>query len=266
MPQPTTRLHLPQPCPESWDAMTPTSTGRHCAACQKTVVDFTHKTDAEILAALRQATGETCGRLRADQLGRSLVAPAPAPQWRAWLGAALALGGLLWAGRAAAQSQRDSYYAGPRPMASPTASPVATGPSQAAALAHSATVPGPSGPFTVRGVVQDATTHEGLPGVTVLLKGTTTEASTDANGAFELVIPASGASAALAFSFVGYVGQEYQLAPGSSQPLAVTLAADAKLLMGEVVVVGDVGQKPWPWHPRRFFNWGKYWVTRPFRE
>jgi hypothetical protein len=116
---PRTTLRIAQPCTESWADMTPAATGRHCAACQKTVVDFTHKTDAEILAALRQAAGETCGRMRADQLGRPLVTPTAAPRWRAWLGAALALGGVLGASRAAAQGQRDSNYAGPRPRPAP---------------------------------------------------------------------------------------------------------------------------------------------------
>jgi hypothetical protein len=80
-------LHIAQPCPESWAAMTPTSAGRHCAACQQTVVDFTLKTDAEIVAHLAQASrADVCGRLRTDQVGRALVAgtgvPAPG-HWRA---------------------------------------------------------------------------------------------------------------------------------------------------------------------------------------
>ncbi|QKG58368.1 hypothetical protein GKZ68_18075 [Hymenobacter sp. BRD128] len=87
-----TLVRIPQPCAESWDAMTPTATGRHCAACQKTVVDFTLKTDAEILAALRQASGQTCGRLRADQLARPLVPATQPNRWRSWLGAMLAVG------------------------------------------------------------------------------------------------------------------------------------------------------------------------------
>ncbi|QKG53958.1 hypothetical protein [Hymenobacter sp. BRD67] len=78
MAQRATLLRLPQPCPESWDAMTPASGGRHCAACQKTVIDFSQKTDAEILSVLWQVAGETCGRLRADQLNRPLLAPTPA--------------------------------------------------------------------------------------------------------------------------------------------------------------------------------------------
>jgi hypothetical protein len=261
---PHSTLHIAQPCAASWAAMTPAGPGRHCATCQKMVVDFTLKTDAEILATLRQAAGETCGRLRADQLGRPLLVPAPAPRWRAWLGAALALAGVLGAGRAAAQRQGDSYYAGPRPVASPRGNPATTEPSPASAPVPVATAAG--GPFTVRGVVQDVSTHEGLPGVTVLLKGTSTGVSTDVNGAFELAIPASGAPAVLTFSYVGYVGQETQLVPGSSQALAVALAADVKGMLGEVIMVGGIAQKPWPWHPRRFFNWSSYWISKPFRN
>lgn len=81
-------LAVPLPCPERWAAMTPMAQGRHCAACQKTVVDFTQKTDAEILAYLAQAgRGNTCGRFRREQLGRPLrpVLPAPATRWQAWL-------------------------------------------------------------------------------------------------------------------------------------------------------------------------------------
>lgn len=258
---PHATLHIAKPCPESWAAMTPTTAGRHCAACQKTVVDFTHKTDAEILAALRHAAGETCGRLRPDQLGRPLVAPAPAPRWRAWLGAALALGGALSAGRAAAQGQRDSYYAGPRPPASPTRN-AAAAPSRAA-IASEATSETAAGPLTVRGMVLDAITHEGLPGVTVLVKGTNTGASTDANGAFVLPVAPEAGPVQLAFSSVGFASKEQAVMPG--QPLTVALAADTHMLGEMGIVVAGVGQKPWPWHPRRFFNWSKYWVSKPFR-
>lgn len=49
--------------------MTPRGPGRHCAACQKTVVDFTRKTDAEILAYLREpGQASSCGRFRPSQV------------------------------------------------------------------------------------------------------------------------------------------------------------------------------------------------------
>lgn len=74
--------------------MTPASGGRHCAACAKTVVDFTQQTDAQILAYLRQVgAGRTCGRFQAGQLGRPLR-PAPLVgkplHWQLWLAGLLA--------------------------------------------------------------------------------------------------------------------------------------------------------------------------------
>ena len=46
----------------------------------------------------------------------------------------------------------------------------------------------------------------GLPGVNVVLKGTTTGTVSDANGVYNLSVPGSGA--VLVFSFVGYASQE----------------------------------------------------------
>jgi hypothetical protein len=239
--------------------MTPASGGRHCAACAKTVVDFTQKTDAEILAALRQATGETCGRLRADQLGRPLVMPTPAPHWRAWLGAVLAVGGVLAAGRAAAQ--------GASPTRSGGTSPVAIFRTPAPAQPSQPTGPAPvarGGLVTIRGVVTDAATHAALPGATVLLQGTTTGTATDTSGAFSLTIPASKALVHLTISFIGYTSQE--CLAGADQVLTISLAENATGLLGEVVVAGGIYQRPWPWHPHRFFNWSKYWITMHFRD
>jgi len=265
MTQRTTAVRIASPCSERWAAMTPTATGRHCAACQKTVVDFTHQTDAEILAALRRAAGETCGRLRADQLGRPLVAPAPAPRWRAWLGAVLALGGVLGASRAAAQAQPDSYYAGPRPPASPAGNAAAAAPDLQPPTSSATPTAGAAGRLTVRGTVLDSATHQGLPGVTVLVKGTDIGCSTDANGAFALPMPASAAPMQLVFSFIGFSRQERTIVATDAQPLVVALAPDGQIMMGEVVVITDF-RRPWPWHPRRFFSWSKYWLAKPLRS
>jgi len=250
-------LVISSPCQASWAAMTPTAAGRHCAACQQTVIDFTHQTDAEILAALRRAAGPTCGRLRADQLGRPLLAPGPAPRWRTWLGAALAVGSVLSVTKAAAQASSFSSTGAP----GPAASSVAHQPGSAVAPTPAPQLPG--GPMVLRGTIRDAARYEGLPGATVLLKGTTIGTYTDADGAFELLVPSSSAAIQLVFSSVGYVTQEASILPGHGQPLAVVLAADTRM-MGEVIVTSY--KNPWPWRPRLFFNWGKYWATRPFRS
>jgi TonB-linked SusC/RagA family outer membrane protein len=74
---------------------------------------------------------------------------------------------------------------------------------------------------------------EGLPGVTVLVKGTTRGTTTDSEGRYQLSTP-DGAST-LVFSFVGYVSQE--LAISNRSVINVQLQPDTKSL-NEVVVVG----------------------------
>ncbi len=87
----------------------------------------------------------------------------------------------------------------------------------------------------VRGVVK-AADGEGLPGVTVLVVGTTNGASTGAQGDYALTLPAlGGTSARLRFSYVGFVTQE--VAVGAQTTINITLAAENKQL-NDVVVIG----------------------------
>ncbi|WP_299335534.1 carboxypeptidase-like regulatory domain-containing protein [uncultured Psychroserpens sp.] len=66
------KIKIPEPCHEDWNTMTPNQKGRHCASCQKTVHDFTSKTDESIVKAL-QSGGNLCGRFKSTQLNRELV-------------------------------------------------------------------------------------------------------------------------------------------------------------------------------------------------
>jgi len=85
---------------------------------------------------------------------------------------------------------------------------------------------------TITGTVTDET-GAGLPGVTVLLKGTTTGLSTDVDGKYSLALPTG--TGVLRFSFVGYTGQE--IAINTQSTVNVQLSAAAKSL-DDVVVVG----------------------------
>ena len=86
----------------------------------------------------------------------------------------------------------------------------------------------------VTGTVRDAATGEGLPGVTVLVKGSTTGTTTNASGQFSLPVPPRSGTV-LVFSYVGYKRQEVPLAGQTS--LEVGLEAEVGTL-NEVVVVG----------------------------
>ncbi|QIL75700.1 SusC/RagA family TonB-linked outer membrane protein [Hymenobacter sp. HDW8] len=86
---------------------------------------------------------------------------------------------------------------------------------------------------SISGRVTDRQTGEGLPGVTVLLKGTSNGVSTNSDGTFALSVPASGG--VLTFSSIGFVSQEQAI--GTSNQVNMALASDTKAL-SEVVVVG----------------------------
>lgn len=84
----------------------------------------------------------------------------------------------------------------------------------------------------VSGRVTDAK-GEGLPGVTVLVKGTTIGTSTGADGSFSLSVPENST---LVFSSIGYKNQE-QAITGATSTIAIRMSDDAQSLK-EVVVVG----------------------------
>ena len=63
----------------------------------------------------------------------------------------------------------------------------------------------------ISGTISDASTREPMPGVNVLVKGTTLGALTDINGKYTLVVP-DPANTVLIFSFVGYTSLEIPVA------------------------------------------------------
>jgi TonB-linked SusC/RagA family outer membrane protein len=85
---------------------------------------------------------------------------------------------------------------------------------------------------SVKGKVLDEK-GEGIPGVTVLVKGTQRGTSTEVSGDFDLSVPDENVT--LVFSFVGYVTQEVVL--GNQSSLTVNLVTDVNAL-DEIVVVG----------------------------
>nr|WP_232065281.1 TonB-dependent receptor [Rhodocytophaga rosea] len=85
---------------------------------------------------------------------------------------------------------------------------------------------------TITGRVTDDT-NQGLPGVNVLLKGTTNGTTTDGTGKYSLSVP--DATGTLVFSYIGYTTEE--VAINGRSTIDVSLVADIQSL-SEVVVVG----------------------------
>ena len=89
----------------------------------------------------------------------------------------------------------------------------------------------------ITGVVTDATTGEALPGVSILVKGTSTGTITDAEGNYSITALNTDI---LVFSFIGY--REEEITVGEQDMINVILTPDI-IGLDEVVVIGYGVQK-----------------------
>ncbi|GAA4379345.1 carboxypeptidase-like regulatory domain-containing protein [Hymenobacter koreensis] len=238
----TVALTVPQPCHENWDHMTPATGGRHCASCQKVVIDFTLKTDAEILAFLKQRPSSNCGRFGADQLQRPLLpATSPTTPWRTWLAAVAT----LWSLRELSANESAAQVA-----------PVEQSRAQARPADVDIPTQGNPAGLIIRGIVLDSATREVIPGATVLIEHTTVGVSSSADGSFALEVPTDvlkgGKSPAIIISSVGYLSSRLDAASLQGQP--ILMQADVKGF-GEVVMVGGFH---YSWYSPR----GMWWKVR----
>jgi hypothetical protein len=63
------KIHIPDPCFEDWDKMTPNEQGSFCKVCSKTVVDFSKRSEDEIQQYIAaNIDKKICGRFNISQL------------------------------------------------------------------------------------------------------------------------------------------------------------------------------------------------------
>ncbi len=86
--------------------------------------------------------------------------------------------------------------------------------------------------ITVTGTVTDLS-GEPLPGVSIVIKGTTTGSISDSNGKYSIDVPSQ--NSVLLFSFIGSISKEITV--GNQRVINVTLEEDV-IGLGEVIVIG----------------------------
>jgi Ca-activated chloride channel homolog len=87
---------------------------------------------------------------------------------------------------------------------------------------------------TITGKVTSADDGSELPGVNIVLKGTTTGTVTDTHGDYQINVPATGGT--LVFAFIGLQSQEVKIKP-TDLVINVSMSLDA-VQLSEVVVMG----------------------------
>ena len=229
---------IPEPCHEDWNKMTPREQGRHCRSCNKTVIDFTSKTDEQIIKIFK-AEGKLCGRFKRQQLDREIVlARKDKNNYLSWVAsgifAFLAFGNQdVYAQGAPKTVKVDSVKA-----------PQIKGKIARSILNEK----------MITGTVTTASDGLPLPRATVLIKGTTRGVQTDFDGNYKLKVKMGET---LVFSFISFDTQEITI--NESTVVNVSLV-EGNLL--EEVVVGGVTSHSCSSSDYEFYGSGGVYFSR----
>lgn len=191
--------------------------GKHCSSCQKKVIDFSTLTDAEIVHIFSGASQEICGRFNSSQLNRALDKPAV----RKNAFPVVILATLL------------VMNVPSKSAASPVTVPFIHAPFVMPGLDEASVSPPRDTPRIITGQLIDSIHRDGLPGASVIIKGTVYGAVTDVAGNFRLRVPDSleHSEITLRFAFIGFTVKE--LLVKENGPLRIELNAQ---VMGDLVI------------------------------
>lgn len=234
------QLQLHNPCPESWDGMTPTDTGRFCQLCAKNVIDFTGLTDDQVLAILKKNGSNFCGRIKQTQLNRDLIT-----RTETTLSARIfkVLAGLFLFATTDGTAQ-EFIEPQPKPLTKP--------PTEQEAFEHQKRYdPDYALGTRVKGQVLAKETQQPVPNASIRVDGLNYTARSDSAGYFQLLLPDSLAQRANRFVFAEpYQGRTSLTAHVSDFPATIELSYAPKLVIsgGGLVVVK---RKWWQWRKKK---------------
>lgn len=214
------KLSIDRPCAEKFENFTSTSLGGFCQSCQKEVIDFTKMTDDEIVRHFKNVKGKSCGRFKQDQLTTyTKYSQARSNNSFKWAGVgALGLSLLLPVNESFSQGRNDQNKVF-----------VDSKVNQNIEFSNS------KDKHYVKGTVFYRDDKEPLPGVNVVVKGTTIGTVTDMDGKFEFKEPLNTGDV-LVFSFIGLVTEEVKISNKLSFNVDLGMIEMEADFMGEVAI------------------------------
>lgn len=202
------KIAIPEPCYEDWNKMSYTEKGKFCNSCTKEVFDFTAFSDEQLIKQFEKE-GDLCGRFTTNQLNRNLTLQRK--KSHDYISYAFSgIFSLLLLNTNPSKAQE-------KPKTTQTNKNFVSIPLQNTRVTDS---------ITVSGTVFDESNIT-LPGVTIIIKGTSTGTSTDFDGKFNLKCSKNDT---LILSYVGYFEQEILV----NKNIRVNLKLDKSL--GDVIV------------------------------
>jgi len=237
--KPIKHISIHQPCNQRWENMEPRMAGRHCQLCSKTVVDFTRRSNDEILHYLVNQ-GNVCGKFSQfqmnslnNQVGENVNGR---PTWKKLLAATAVISALSFA----------------RTYAKPIAQKTEQAPDRSK-IKRLQGVPDSARTIRVTGTVVASDDKLPVPGASVRIKGTNIGAMVGQDGCFTLIAPDSAKT--LVVSFIGYQTQEVAILPTNNREFSISMVI-ALWIMGEVMVVRQ------PFLKRVYYRF----IKRPIRK
>ncbi|MFI8606016.1 carboxypeptidase-like regulatory domain-containing protein [Cellulophaga baltica] len=219
-------VSVKKPCSEKFSTFSTTDKGGFCGSCEKEVIDFTTMSKSEILNYLCTATNSTCGRFKTSQLNDLQMANSNVSSFNFLtksIGAmSFSLLSLCAISSVNAQDEALSTSVQTELVSNPEATTNTT----------------QSNKYKVKGLVVDQENLP-LPGVSVVLKGTSEGVSTDFDGNFEFSRRLSEGDV-LVFSYVGYDTQRYTIAKSETDTIEISILFDSAdiELMGDISIEG----------------------------
>lgn len=205
MKYPEIKVTIPEPCHEDWNKMTPTQKGKFCGVCTKEVIDFSAKSDEEIVKHA-VTNNNLCGRFHPTQLDRKLIVDRKKRNHWLSYAATLLLPITLFSQETKNTVQKitQTEQTNNKDFKSLNIGSL----QRQGKIAHVVQ----NDRITVKGVVTDDTGLP-LPGATVLIKGTNQGKTTDFHGKY--TIQAKNKDV-LVISYVGFEKQEVTISANTS--------------------------------------------------
>ena len=221
---PKIKVSIPEPCHEDWNEMTPTEKGKFCNVCTKEVIDFTSKSDEEIVKHA-MANKNLCGRFHPTQLERKLIVDRKKRNHRLSYAASLLFPLALFS-----QEEKKETQHIPKTTQTNTNDfkSLHIGSLQRQGKINTNIK---SQISTVSGTVTDDSGIP-LPGAKIVTKGTTSEKTTDFDGNFSIK---ANIGQVLVISYVGFETKEI-IIHANKYTYNIKLIGDGSL--SEVVVIG----------------------------
>ncbi|WP_082868209.1 carboxypeptidase-like regulatory domain-containing protein [Tenacibaculum ovolyticum] len=206
-------LEINKPCSEKFNQFTTTELGGFCNSCEKEVIDFSKMTSQEVIYYFKKNnTKNTCGQFKKQQL--TTYAPKSQLKRKYNLIKAFGFALLSFFSFSTANAQKGN----------------------SSTKKNNINIKNHQGKITVKGNVSDETGD--LPGVNILLQGTSIGAETDFDGNFTFP-KALKEGDVLIFSFVGMESKKVTIQDTRSAAninLKVNMKNDSCMLLGKVAV------------------------------